>query len=128
MAVLLQGVELNKLNMPLHKVYLKSNLITRLVVVGVVPSLPVKKVSLILENHLAGGNVVVNPQVSSIPYSIDFLKSERICWASQWGYIHHSLSHANIRWFSLANSIVITTILSAMVAMAFMSSLHWYII
>lgn len=111
--------------MPLHKVYLKSNVITRLVVVGVVPSLPVKKVSLILGNHLAGGNVVVNPQVFSIPYSVDFLKSEGICWASQSGYICHSLSHTNVQWFSLTNSIVITTILSAMVAMW---SLHRYII
>ena len=67
--VLLQGVELNILNVPLHKVFLKSNLITGPVLVGVRPSLPVRKVGFILGNDLAGGKVVVSPHVSSIPYS-----------------------------------------------------------
>ena len=67
MTVLLQGIELNVLNVPLHEVLLKSNLITGPVVVGVRPSLPVRKVSLILGNDLAGGKVVVNPHVSSLP-------------------------------------------------------------
>ena len=69
MTVLLQGVELNILNVPLHEVFLKSNLITGPVVVGVRPSLPVRKVSLILGNDLAGEKVVGSPYVSSIPYS-----------------------------------------------------------
>ena len=43
MTVLLQGVELNILNVTLHKVFLKSNLITGPVVVGISPSLPVRK-------------------------------------------------------------------------------------
>ena len=54
MTVLLQGIELSKLNVPLHRVHLKSNLITRPVVVGVIPSLAVRKVDLILGNNLAG--------------------------------------------------------------------------
>ena len=40
MTVLLQGVELNILNVLLHEVFSKSNLITGPVVVGVRPSLP----------------------------------------------------------------------------------------
>ena len=47
--------------MPLHNVYLKSNLIIGPVVVGVIPSLPVRKVTLTLRSNLAGGKVVVNP-------------------------------------------------------------------
>lgn len=35
--------------------------------VGLQPSLPVKGVSFILENDLAGGKVVSNPQVSEVP-------------------------------------------------------------
>ena len=46
--------------MPLHEVYLKSNLIIRPVVVGVIPSLPIRKLGLVLGNDLAGGKVVVN--------------------------------------------------------------------
>ena len=59
MTVLLQ-VELSKLNVPSHKVHLKSNLITGPVVVGVISSLPVRKVDLILGNNLAG-KVVAQP-------------------------------------------------------------------
>ena len=69
MTVLLQGVELNIRNVPLHKVFLKCNLITRPVVVGIRPSLPIRKVGIILGDDLAGGKVVVSPHVSSIPYS-----------------------------------------------------------
>ena len=69
MTVLLQGVELNILNVLLHKVFLKSNLITGPVVVGIRPSLPVRKVGFILGNDLAGGKLVVSPHVSSILYS-----------------------------------------------------------
>ena len=69
MTVLLQGVELNILNVPLHKVFLKSNLITGPVVVGIKLSLPVRKVGFILGNDSAGRRVVVRPHVSSIPYS-----------------------------------------------------------
>ena len=54
MTVLLQGIEVSKLNVPLHRVHLKSNLNTRPVVVGVIPSLPIRKVDRILRNDLAG--------------------------------------------------------------------------
>ena len=55
--VLIQGVELNAILVPLHKVYPHSNLVTGPVTVGVLPTLPVRGVSFILGNDLAGGKV-----------------------------------------------------------------------
>ena len=52
---------------PLHKVFLKSDLISGHVIVGVNPDLPVKGVSLLLGNELAGDKVMVNPCVSNLP-------------------------------------------------------------
>ena len=75
MSVLLQGVELYVLNMPLHEMFLKSKFITRPVVVGVWPSLPMRKVSFILENDLAGGKVVGSAHVFSIPFCESEVKS-----------------------------------------------------
>ncbi|XP_035235565.1 uncharacterized protein LOC118206694 [Anguilla anguilla] len=54
-------------NVPLHAVCLKSDLVTGRVVVGVRPSLPVDGVSFILGNDLAGGRVLVNPEVTPVP-------------------------------------------------------------
>ncbi|KAK3089262.1 hypothetical protein FSP39_002191 [Pinctada imbricata] len=62
-SVLLQGVELGVIDVPLHKIYLKSDLITGPVIVGVRPTLPVQGVSLLLGNDLAGGKVVADPIV-----------------------------------------------------------------
>ena len=66
-SVLLQGVELGAINAPLHTVYLLSDLVSGPVAVGLRPCLPVKGISLILGNDLAGDKVVVNPQVLEIP-------------------------------------------------------------
>ena len=49
-SVLLQGVELGVIDVPLHRIYLKSDLITGPVIVGVRPTLPVQGVSLLLGN------------------------------------------------------------------------------
>ena len=46
-SVLLQGVELGCVNVPLHRIYLKSDLITEPVVVGVRHDLPVEGVSML---------------------------------------------------------------------------------
>ena len=62
-SVLLQGVELGVIDVPLHEIYLKSDLITEPVIVGVRPTLPVQGVSLLLGNDLAGGKVVADPIV-----------------------------------------------------------------
>uniref|UniRef100_A0A8W8JI11 Uncharacterized protein n=1 Tax=Magallana gigas TaxID=29159 RepID=A0A8W8JI11_MAGGI len=63
MSVLLQGVELGVINVPLHRICLKSDLITGPVTVGVRPTPPVPGVSLLLGNDLAGGKVVPDPIV-----------------------------------------------------------------
>ena len=59
-SVLLQGVELGVIDVPLHKIYLKSDLITGPVIVGVRPTMSVQGVSLLLGNDLAGGKVVAD--------------------------------------------------------------------
>jgi hypothetical protein len=52
--VLLQGVELGRFNVPLHSIYLKSDLVTGPVIVGVRHNLPFEGDSLLLGNDLAG--------------------------------------------------------------------------
>ena len=62
-SVLLQGVELGVIDVPLHRISLKSDLVTGPVIVGVRPTLPVPGISLLLGNDLAGGKVVPDPIV-----------------------------------------------------------------
>ena len=66
-SVLIQGVECGFINVPLHNVYLSSDLVTGLVAVGIRPSLPFKGVLLLLGNDLAGDKVVVDPLLTSTP-------------------------------------------------------------
>uniref|UniRef100_A0A8W8MZ15 Integrase catalytic domain-containing protein n=1 Tax=Magallana gigas TaxID=29159 RepID=A0A8W8MZ15_MAGGI len=65
--VLIQGVELGFVKVPLHEIGLRSDLVSGNVVVGVRPTLPVKGVSLLLGNDLAGGKVVPDPVVCNRP-------------------------------------------------------------
>ena len=58
------------MNVPLHKVNLVSDLVTGSVVVGTRLTLPIKGVSLLLGNDLAGGKVVANPKVTSKPITL----------------------------------------------------------
>ena len=51
------------IRVPLHQIHLQSALISGSVVVGVRPSLPVKGITLILGNDLAGNKVQSNLQV-----------------------------------------------------------------
>ena len=67
MSVLIQGVECGFINVPLHNIYLSSDLVTGLVAVGIRPSLPFKGVHLLLGNDLAGDKVVVDPLLTSTP-------------------------------------------------------------
>ena len=64
-SVLIQGVGLDVMRVPLHQIHLQSDLVSGPVVVAVRPSLPVKGVSLILGNDLAGGKVQPDLQVIS---------------------------------------------------------------
>ena len=70
-SVILQGVEGGYVNAPLHEVDLKSDLVSGKVKVGVRPSFPVKDVSIILGNDLAGERVVPSPVVSARPCESD---------------------------------------------------------
>ena len=65
--VLISGVEMGVLEVPLHEVNIKSNLINGNIVIGMRPSLPVEGISLILRNDLAGEKVMVDPRVVEKP-------------------------------------------------------------
>ena len=64
-SVLIQGVECGFVNVPLHNIYLSSDLVKGPVAVGIRQTLPFKGVHLFLGNDLAGDKVVVNPLVTN---------------------------------------------------------------
>ena len=66
-SVLIQGVECGFVNVPLHNIYLSSDLVNGPVAVGIRQTLPFKGVHLLLGNDLAGDKVVVNPLVTDTP-------------------------------------------------------------
>ena len=66
-SVLIQGVECGFVNVPLHNIYLSSDLVKGPVAVGIRQTLPFKGVHLLLGNDLAGDKVVVNPLVTDMP-------------------------------------------------------------
>ncbi|KAJ8038347.1 hypothetical protein HOLleu_15742 [Holothuria leucospilota] len=74
--VLIQGVECGFISVPLHKTNLKSDLVSGSVIVGVRPTLPVKGVSLLLGNDLAGGKVVANAILTDKP--CDYNNTEQL--------------------------------------------------
>ncbi len=65
--MLVQGIELGILRVPLHTIYLRSNIVTGVVKVAVRSQLPVKGISLILGNNLAGSKVNYLPEVTDAP-------------------------------------------------------------
>ena len=62
--VIVQGLEMGAVSVPLHHVSLPSDLVTGNVTVCIRPSLPVKGISMLLGNDLAGGNVLRSPVVT----------------------------------------------------------------
>ena len=67
-SVLIKGISCSEYSpVPLHTVYLKSNLVTGPVKVGIQPLLPFEVVHLILGNDLAGDKVVINAVVTEEP-------------------------------------------------------------
>ena len=66
-SVLIQGVECGFVNVPLHNIYLSSDLVKGPVAVGFRPSLAFKGIHLLLGNDLEGDKVVVNPLLTSTP-------------------------------------------------------------
>jgi hypothetical protein len=76
--ILIQGVECGDyIPVPLHSVHLNSDLFTGLAEVGVRPTLPVKGVTFILGNDIAGGRVSAKPIVVSKPICSDTSDSLR---------------------------------------------------
>ena len=65
--VLISGVGMGVLEVPLHEVNIKSNLINGNIGIDMRPSLPVDGISLILGNDLAGERVKVDPRVFEKP-------------------------------------------------------------
>ena len=79
-SVLIQGVECGFVNVPLHNIYLSSDLVKGPVAVGIRQTLPFKGVHLLLGNDLEGEKVVVNPLVTDTPcmdQSPDPIEQER---------------------------------------------------
>ena len=66
--VLLQGVDLEVMSVPLHRIQVQSDLVAGPVSVGVQPSLPVKGVDFILVNDLAGDKVMPSSCMVSSPH------------------------------------------------------------
>ena len=66
-SVLLQGVECDIVNVPLHRVFLTSDLVSGPVTVGVRTSLPIDGVHFLMGNDLAEGKVVPSPVVTDKP-------------------------------------------------------------
>ena len=76
-SVIAQGIQGGYVNAPLHKVNLVSDLVTGFVVMVTRPTLPIKGVSLLLGNDLAGGKVVADPKVTSRPITLISTKKFR---------------------------------------------------
>ena len=66
-SVLIQGVECRFVTVPLHNIYLSSDLVNGPVAVSIRQTLPFKGVHLLLGNDLAGDKVVVNPLITDTP-------------------------------------------------------------
>ena len=62
-SVLVQGIELGVVKVPLHRVFLKSDLVSGFVTVGLRPTLPFEGIDFILGNDLAGSKVNVQPEL-----------------------------------------------------------------
>ncbi len=64
---LVQSFSMEVMKVPIHRIHLQCELITDFVEVGVRPALPVKSVSFILGNDLAGGKVIPSLEVMDSP-------------------------------------------------------------
>lgn len=61
------GFSMKGIWVPLHKVCVESDLVSGEMIVGVRPSFPIQGVSFLLGNDLAGGKVLVTPEVTPVP-------------------------------------------------------------
>lgn len=67
--VLVRGFDMQYVGLPLHSIYLDSDLVTGHVKVGLCAQLPIEGVTLLLGNDLAGGKMLINPEVIAVPMS-----------------------------------------------------------
>ena len=65
--VLLRGVEMGSIEVPLHRIQLKSELVSGPVVVGIKSTLPFDGITMLIGNDLAGGKVKPDPIVAREP-------------------------------------------------------------
>ncbi|XP_013875699.1 uncharacterized protein LOC106525872 [Austrofundulus limnaeus] len=68
---LVQGFGMKFVNVPLHRVHLKSELLSGEVVLAASPVFPINGVDLLLGNDFAGGKILVNPDVTAVPVFSD---------------------------------------------------------
>ena len=68
-SVRITGIGNESFEVPLHRVYLHSDLFTGLIVVGVTPTLPqgLDGITLLLGNEVAGSKVVAEPCMTNVP-------------------------------------------------------------
>ena len=68
-SVCITGIGNESFDVPLHRVYLKSALVSGPITVGVTPSLPkgLKGITLLLGNEVAGSRVVAEPCMTDLP-------------------------------------------------------------
>ena len=74
--VLISGVEGGTISVPLHKIHLQSDLVSGAVIVGIKSSLPVKGISMLLGNDLAGCKVF--PEVCVVQTPISSASAEQL--------------------------------------------------
>ena len=65
--MLFQGVELGAISAPLHRIHIESDLVTGPVIVGIRSTLPIKGISMIYGNNLAGGKVTSDSIITNLP-------------------------------------------------------------
>ena len=75
---LIQGIQDKNISVPLCNLYLKSPLVTGHVQVGLMAQLPIKGISLLLGNDLAGEQVVPNLDLMSNPVTEDYDMNKEI--------------------------------------------------
>lgn len=65
---LVRGFGMQWVGVPLHSIHLDCDLVKGCLVVGVSPQVPIEGVAFILGNDLAGGKLLLNPEVTVIPF------------------------------------------------------------
>lgn len=61
--IVIHGMSSEFLSITFHRFHLLSDLVSGLIVVGVVPRLAMKRISMLSGNELAGGKVTIHPKV-----------------------------------------------------------------